>query len=323
MKAAISTKYGGPEIFVVREVNRPKPKDNEILVKVRASSVTRADSMMRTGKPYIGRLMMGFSKPKHAIPGTGFAGEVVHIGKNVKQFAIGDKVFGESIDTFGTNAEFVCVIEEGVVAKLPANLKYTEAAVICDGALTSMNFLKLIGKVKPGQKVLVNGASGSLGSAAVQIAKHFGAEVIGVCGSKNVELVKGLGADKVIDYSKQDFTESFQIYDLIYDTVGKSSFSKCKKSLTQNGAYISPVLSLPHLLDMMCSSVFGKKKAKFSATGILPVAQLKELLAEVVVMIEAGAINTVMDKCYSLNQISDAHTYIDGGHKKGNVVIEF
>jgi NADPH:quinone reductase-like Zn-dependent oxidoreductase len=323
MKAAISTKYGGPEIFEVREVNRPKPKNNEILVKVHASSVSRADTMMRTGKPYFGRLMMGFLKPKHAIPGTGFAGEVVHIGNQVKEFTIGDKVFGESIESFGTNAEFVCVSADGVVAKMPANLKYNEAASICDGALTSMNFLKLIGNIKPGQKVLINGASGSLGSAAVQLAKHFGAEVVGVCGSKNVELVKTLGADKVIDYSKQDFTKSFQIYDLIYDTVGLSSFSKCKNSLTKTGAYISPVLGLTLLSDMMCSSVFGKKKAKFSATGILPVEQLKELLAELVQIIEEGAISTVIDKTYRLNQISEAHAYIDKGHKRGNVVIEF
>ena len=321
MKAVISTKYGGPEIFEIREVPQPTPKSNEILVKVHASSVSRADTMMRTGKPYIGRLMMGMSKPKHAIPGTGFAGEVVQVGNNAKRFKKGDRVFGENIETFGTNAEYVCVPEDGVVANLPKNMNYLEAAALCDGALTSMNFLKLIGNIKPGQKVLINGASGGLGSAAVQLAKHFGANVTGVCSSKNVEMVLGLGADTVIDYTKQDFTESFHTFDLIYDTVGTNSFSKSKKVLTKTGAYISPVLGLGVLRDMMCSSLFEKKKAKFSATGILPVPQLKELLAELIQVIEAGGLHTVIDRTYRIDEIKDAHTYIDQGHKRGCVVL--
>jgi len=321
MKAIISTKYGGPDILELHEVEKPTPKDNEVLVKVYAASVSTADSMMRTGKPYIGRLFTGISKPKNSIPGTGFAGIIESVGKSVTSFNKGDKVFGENITTFGTNAEYVCVPEGGVITIKPDYLSYEEAAPVCDGALTSINFLKNLAKIQPGQKVLINGASGSLGTAAIQIAKYYGAVVTGVCSTTNLALVKSIGADKVIDYAKEDFTKSIGKYDIIYDTVGKSSFSACKKVLAKNGIYISPVLGMSLLVDMMCSSIFGKKKAKFSATGILPVTELNLLLKEVKEIIGAGHLKTIIDKRYKLEHIVDAHNYIDKGHKKGNVVI--
>ncbi|MEQ6118749.1 NAD(P)-dependent alcohol dehydrogenase [Reichenbachiella sp. MALMAid0571] len=322
MKAIVTTKYGGPDVLQLQQVDKPTPKDNEVLVKIHASSVTTADSMMRTGKPYFGRLFTGITKPKHATPGTGFAGQIETVGKDVTLFKVGDSVFGESIFGTGTNTEYVCVAENGIIAAKPDNITCEEATPICDGAVTSMNFLKNLGNIQPGQKVLINGASGSLGTAAVQLARHFEAEVTGVCSTANIELVKSLGADKVIDYTKEDFTATGETYDIIYDTVGKLSFSKCKDSLTENGAYISPVIKLPLLIQMLWTSLTGsKKKAKFSATGLLPVAEIQAFLQELRVLFEENKIKSVIDKCYPLEQVAEAHRYIDQGHKKGNIVI--
>ncbi len=321
MKGIISTRYGSPEVLQILKVLTPTPKKNEVLIKIHAASVTKADTMMRTGKPYFGRLFMGLTKPKNAIAGTGFAGVIETVGAEVKLFKKGDQVFGESIASFGTYAEFVCVPEDGVIATLPSNMTYQEAAPVCDGALTSMNFLKNLGAIKSGQKVLINGASGSLGTAAVQIAKHFGTEVTGVCSTANIALVKSIGADKVIDYTNHDFTTNSNTYDIIYDTVGKSSFSDCKDALTENGVYVSPVLGMPLLGDMIYTSIFGTKKAKFSATGILSVPVLLTLLQETKEIIELGKLKSVMDRSYPLEQIAEAHRYVDKGHKKGNVVI--
>ncbi len=322
MKAIITTAYGSPEVFKVDNVAKPLPKPNEILIKIHASSVTKADTMMRTGKPYIGRLMLGLRKPKNPIWGTGFAGVIESVGTEVTQFKTGDNVFGENIETMGTYAEYVTVSEDGIVTHLPENMSYDEAAGMCDGGITSLNFLLNLGKMKPGQKVLINGASGSLGTAAVQIAKHFGAIVTGVCSSKNSELAWELGCDEVIDYTKYDFTTNKNSYDLIYDTVGVRSFRECCGALTENGKYISPVLGMPLLGAMMMTSIFGKKKAKFSATGTLSTKETKRLLGILLEIIEAGNLKGVIDRSYPLEQIAEAHLYIDKGHKKGNVVLK-
>ncbi len=321
MKAIICTKYGAPDVLQLQEVEKPIPKENEILIKVHASSVTTADTMIRIGKPYFGRLFMGLSKPKTKITGTGFSGEVQAVGENVTLFEKGDTVFGESLFGDGTNAEFICVAEDGILVSKPNNLKDEEAAPMCDGALTSMNFIKNLANLKKGQKILINGASGSLGTAAIQLAKHFEAEVTAVCSLANFELVKSLGADFAIDYTQEDFTKNEQQYDVIYDTVGKTSLTKCCNSLTSSGIFMSPVLSIPLLFQMLISSLFGKKKAKFSATGILPVKKLNEMLIELKEIIILGRLNSVIDKTYSLNQVVEAHSYISQGHKKGNVVI--
>lgn len=322
MKAVITTGYGSPEIFRVDNVAKPKTKPNEILVRIHAASVTKADTMMRTGKPYIGRLMLGLTKPKNPIWGTGFAGIVESVGAAVNEFKPGDRVFGENIATMGTYAEYVTVPADGIVAHLPQNLSFEEAAGMCDGGITSLNFLCNVGNIKLGQKVLINGASGSLGTAAVQIAKHFGAEVTGVCSTKNLELVKQLGADHVIDYTAHDFTENTNAYDLIYDTVGARSFAECCGALTKNGVYASPVLGMPLLGYVLLSAVVGNKKAKFSATGALPVKETKRLLTLLIKIVEAGHLKGVLDRTYPLEQLAKAHAYIDKGHKKGNVVLK-
>jgi len=321
MKAIICSHYGKPDVLQIQELVKPEPKVNEILIKIQASSITTADSMMRSGTPFYGRLFIGLMKPKFPITGTGFSGEIESIGSAVSLFKVGDLVFGESILGKGTNAEYVCVAESGIVAIKPDNLSHEEATPLCDGAMTSLNFLKTIGGIKSGQKVLINGASGSLGTAAIQLAKYFGAEVTAVCSAKNDDLVKSLGADYVIDYKKDDFTKLAKQYDIIYDTLGNLSFSRCKKVLLPEGIYLSPVLSMPLLLQVLCSSLFGKKKAQFSATGLLPVEQLRLLLAELLQIISEGKLTSVISRRYCMQQIADAHSYIDTGHKQANIVL--
>lgn len=321
MKAIITKGYGGPEVFELQEVAKPNPKDNEVLIKVYAASVTRAETMMRTGKPYFGRLFTGLTKPKNAIPGTSFAGVIEAIGKDVSVFKPGDRVFGESLETYGTQAEYLCLPENGLIMPIPTKMTFEEAASVADGPLTSINFLKEVGHIKPGQKVLINGASGSLGTAAVQLAKHYGADVTGICSTKNVELVRSLGADKVIDYKREDYRKSNERYDIIYDTVGLLSFSKSKKVLKENGVFISPVLKMSLLFQMLWTSIFGQKKAKFAATGLKSAKELRVLLEELKDIIIAGKLKSVTDKVYALSEVGQAHRYIDTGHKKGNVVV--
>ena len=321
MKAMITTTYGSPDVFRLENVAKPVPHPNQVLIKVHASAVTKADTMMRTGKPFIGRLFTGLSKPKLPVWGTGFSGVVEAVGSKVTQFKVGSKVFGENIETMGTYAEYVTVPEDGIVAHLPDNISFDEAAGMCDGGLTSLNFLVNLGNIQAGQKVLINGASGSLGTAAIQIAKHFGADVTGVCSGNNISLVKKLGADHVIDYTRQDFTTNTNTYDLIYDTVGVRSFTECRPALTKHGLYLSPVLGMPLMGHMMVTSVFGQKKAKFSATGVLPVKETRRLLDMLLDIIEAGNMRGILDRAYPLEQLAEAHRYVDAGHKKGNVTL--
>lgn len=321
MKAIITTKYGSPDVLQLRDIEKPIPKDNEVLIKIHAASITRAETMMRTGYPLIGRLFMGLTKPMNAVSGTGFSGKIEAIGKKVRSYQIGDQVFGESLDHFGTHAEYVCIKEDGIIAQKPENITHEEAAVVGDGHITSLNFLKKLAKIKPGQHILINGASGSLGTAAVQLANHFGAEVTAVCSTRNLDLVKSLGADNIIDYTQNDFTKNGKTYDVIYDTIGKSSFSKCKNSLTERGAYISPVLGFPLLFQMMKTAIFGGKKALFSATGTLPVATIRTFLQEIKELMEIGKLRSVIDKQYTLEQLAEAHRYIETGRKIENIVL--
>ncbi|MEQ9288740.1 MAG: NAD(P)-dependent alcohol dehydrogenase [Cyclobacteriaceae bacterium] len=321
MKAIIATGYGSPEVLQFTEVSKPEPGDNEVLVKVVTASATTADAMMRTGKPYFARLFLGIKKPKKAIPGTGFAGIVEHIGRNVTNFQVGDRVFGETAFGFSSNAEYLTVPESGVILPMPENLDFTEAANFCDGHLTSYNFLKEIAQVKPKEKVLINGASGSLGTSAVQIARHMGAHVTAVCSGRNTGLVKSLGADEVIDYQQKDFTTSGKQYDYVYDTIGVSSFGACKAILSEGGTYLSPVLKFTLLVQMLGTSLFGKKRAKFEATGANNEDKLRGLLSEVLDIHKAGGLRTVIDRQYPLEKLAEAHRYIDSGRKKGNLVI--
>ncbi len=321
MKAIVATGYGSPEVLQLQKVAKPVPKSHEVLVKVMTASATTADAMMRTGKPYIARLFIGIIKPKKPIPGTGFAGIVEQVGKDVKDFEVGARVFGETAFGFSSNAEYLTLSAKGVILHMPENLDFAEAANFCDGHLTSFNFLSEIAHLKPGQKVLINGASGALGTSAIQIAKYLGAHVTGVCSGRNAGLVKALGAEEVIDYQQKDFTKSREQYDIVYDTIGKSSFKRCKRILTEHGTYLSPVLKFPLLLHMISTAVIGKQKAKFEATGANKEDKLRHMLSNVLDIHEAGKLKTFIDRQFTLEKLSEAHHYIDSGRKKGNVVI--
>jgi NADPH:quinone reductase-like Zn-dependent oxidoreductase len=326
MQAVVATQYGGPEVLQVKQLPKPTPQDDEVLIRIRATSVTAAHTAMRTGRPLFGRLFLGLTKPKMSVPGTDLAGEVVAVGKNVTRFSVGDQVFGSTDIGGGCYAEYVSIPAKSVLLPKPTNLSFAEASALVEGTTTALPFLRDFGKIQPGQKVLINGASGSVGTAAVQLAKYFGANVTGVCSTANLEWVQKLGADKVIDYTQEDFTRSGQQFDLIFDTVGKSSFSRCKRSLTENGIYLSPVLGLRTLFDMIATSIrfnlAGKgKRAIFAATGLRDVGERFNNLIIIQELIEAGKLKAVIDKTYSLDEITEAHRYVDQGHKKGNVVV--
>ncbi|MEH6450929.1 MAG: NAD(P)-dependent alcohol dehydrogenase [Oleispira sp.] len=324
MKASICTRYGSADVLELQDIDKPIPKANEVLVKIYASNTTAADSMMRQGNPYYGRLFLGLTKPKFPITGTGFAGTIEAIGADVRLFNIDDEVFGESILGSGTNTEYVCVPEDALIMPKPEKLTFSQASTLCDGALTSINMLQNLGKITAGDKVLINGASGSLGSTGIQIAKQLGAHVTGVCSTSNIDMVRALGADEVIDYHQQDFTLNENCYDIIYDSIGKRSYSECKKTLKDNGRYVCPVLGLPLLGQMLWTSLFKhiRKTAHFAPTGLLPPAELKAMLVQLLPMIEQEKLTPVIDRSYSLDDISVAHQYVDTGRKKGNVVIQ-
>lgn len=322
MKAIEYYKYGSPEVMQIVEVEKPIPKDNEILVRIKVTTVTATECTFRQGKPYISRLFTGLTKPKLKRLGEELAGEVEEVGKNVKSFKKGDLIFGTAGPNFGANAEYICIPEDGVINMKPENLNFEESTASIDGFLTAMPFLRDTGKIKAGMKVLIYGASGSVGSAAVQVAKYFETEVTAVCSTDNVELVKAIGADYVIDYKNEDFTKNGKIYDLIFDAVGKTSFSKCKKSLSKNGVFLEAGVGFGILPTVLWTAMFGSKKARIAATGLRsPKERVKDLnlLKE---LLESGKIKPVIDKTYSLDQIVDAHKYVDTGRKKGNVAIK-
>ena len=321
MKAIVCTKYGPADVLQLKKVEKPTPKENEVLIRVFGAAVNSTDPTFRLGKPFISRLFTGLIKPKNPIPGDVLAGEIEAVGKDVKLFKKGDQVYGATGTNLGAHAEYKCLPEDEALAIKPVNMTYGEAAAIVDGALTALPFLRDKGKIQSGQKVLINGASGSVGTAAVQLAKHFGAEVTGVCSTTNLELVKSLGADKVIDYTKEDFTKTDQTYDIIFDTVAKSSFSRCKNSLTQKGVYLTTLPTLTIMFQVLWTSKIGSKKAKFMAAGLRASSEKAEDLIFLKELIEAGKLKSAIDKSYLLEQMAEAHRYVEKGHKKGNVVI--
>lgn len=317
MKAIVYTKYGPPEVLQIKEVEKPTPKDNEVLIKVYATTVSTADCRMRKADPFLVRLYNGLIRPKKVtILGTELSGEIESIGKDVKLFKKGDQVFAATwVLNFGAYVEYKCLAEDSMIAIKPSNITYEEASAITFGGFTALHFLKKA-NIQKGQKVLIYGASGCVGTNAVQLAKHFGAEVTGVCSSKNIELIKSIGADKVIDYTKEDFAKNSETYDVIFDTVGKSSFSGCMKALKKEGTYLQAV-AMPGLLIRMRWVSMTSIKKLIGGTASPKTENIMFLKK----LIEKGKLKSVIDKTYPFKQIVEAHKYVDKGHKKGSVVI--
>ncbi|MGL2965926.1 NAD(P)-dependent alcohol dehydrogenase [Flavobacterium sp. XGLA_31] len=315
MKAAIYTKYGAPDVLQIKEVTKPIPKDNEILVQIKATAVNSGDWRLRKADPFAVRLFFGLLKPKVNILGSVYSGEVESVGKNIKRFKVGDAVFGHTNMTFGSYAEYKCLPEDGSLALKPDNISHKEAAVIPFGGVTALHFIKKV-TIKPGQKILIVGASGAVGSAAVQLAKSFGAHVTAVCSTANIDLVKSIGADKVIDYTKEDFTQNHEIYDLIFDTVNSASVGRALKSLSKEGTLILSAAGMSEMLQGLWFSVTSKRKI---LTGVI--SHKAEDIALLKKLTEAGEFKPIIDKIYPLEQIVEAHAYVEKGHKKGNVAI--
>ena len=324
MKAVVCDKYGPPEVLKLKEVNKPTPEDNEVLIKVYATTVNAADCNVRglsyipAGLGLIAKLMLGFNKPRISIIGSVLAGEIEAIGKDIKSFKPGDQIFGTGPE-LGAYAEYACRPEKGAIAKMPKNISYEQAATVPYGALTALYFLRDIAKIKSGQKVLINGASGGVGVYAIQLSNYFGAEVTGVCSTDNMDFVKSLGADKVIDYTKEDLTKKGEKWDIIFDiVVGKTSFSRYKKSLNPKGFYLAVAGGLKDMMLMIWTSITGGKKVIF---GGGTACERKENLVFLKELIEEGKLQPIVDRSFPLEQIVDAHKYVETGRKKGNIAI--
>jgi NADPH:quinone reductase-like Zn-dependent oxidoreductase len=322
MKAIVHTKYGQPEELQLKQVEKPIPGDNEVLIKIHATTVTTTDCNARnfTFVPksfkFFARMMFGFKKPKINILGIDLAGEIEAVGKDVKLFKEGDKVFGSPGTKFGGHAEYSCVPENGALAIKPPDMSWEEAAAISLAGNTALFFIRDLAKIQAGQKILVHGASGAIGTYAVQLARYYGAEVTGVCSATNTEMVKSLGADKVIDYTKEDFSKSDERYDFIFDVVGKTTFSQCKGILKPNGIYLENMLELKDILKMMWTSITGGMKIKGGVSK-----ENSENLNFLKGLIESGKLKPVIDRIFPLEKTAEAFHYVEQGHKKGNVII--
>jgi NADPH:quinone reductase-like Zn-dependent oxidoreductase len=321
MKAIVQDRYGPPDVLELREIDQPTVKNNQLLVKVHATTVNRTDCGFRAGTPFFVRLFTGLISPKGVVLGNEFAGEVQAVGSGVTSFTVGDQVFGYSGlqhgSRFGAHAEYLAIAEDGSLATMPANLTYEEAAASTEGSHYALSLIRRA-KIRRGQEVLVNGATGAIGSAAVQLLKSMGAQVTAVCDTKNVELVKGLGADRVIDYTADDFTKDTQTYDVVLDAVGKSSFGRCKRLLKPHGIYLSsdlgPLAQNPILA--LITPLFGGKRVMF------PIPRDDQEMARYFKgLLESGAFRPVIDRRYRLDQIVEAYRYVETGQKIGNVVI--
>jgi NADPH:quinone reductase-like Zn-dependent oxidoreductase len=319
MKAAVYRSYGSPDVVSVVDARRPVPRDDQILVRIHAATVGAADSAARQGSPSYARMFFGLRRPKRPVLGTEFAGEIEAVGGNVTRFAVGDQVFGVTGTEFGAHAQYLCLREgEAVVAK-PAGLSYADAAAMAD--TTALCFLRDKAKLQNGQTILINGASGSVGSAAVQLAKHYGASVTAVCSGANSDLVRELGADAVVDYTVEDFTRRGQTYDVIFDAAGKSSFARCHPVLNRGGIYLTTVPSLAILFQTLWTKRIGDKRAAVSFTGLRPAREKLKDLPFILELVAAGEFVPVVDSTYPLDRIRDAYRRVDPGHKRGTVVI--
>jgi NADPH:quinone reductase-like Zn-dependent oxidoreductase len=324
MKAIVYTRYGPPEVVRLEEVPRPIPRDNEVLIRIYATTVNRTDCGFRLPEPAIVRLFNGLTRPKKSVLGSELAGEIERVGNEVKSFKKGDHVFGLTGDRFGAHAEYICLPEEASIVTKPTNMTHAQAAAVCDGAMLALTYLKKI-NCRKGQKILINGASGSIGSAGVQLAKYFGAEVTAVCNSKNLEVVKSLGADEVIDYTKEDFTKHGQKYDVVFDAVGKSSFFRCRELLKPGGVYLSTdlgFLAQNPFLALWTKTFGGLLTGKPHRKVMFPLPKdRKEDVAFFKELVECGKYKAVVDRFYPLEQIVEAYRYVEKGEKTGNVVI--
>ena len=326
MKAIVFSEYGSPDVLKIKEVAKPNPKDNEILVRVQATPVNYGDLTARNfansqfnmpAPLYLpARLSFGWNKPKINILGSELAGEVEAAGRAVTKFKTGDQVFAYLGMNMGANAEYVCILESGTVELKPANLTYEEAATLPYGAVMATSLLAKA-NIQRGQKVLINGASGGIGSMAVQLAKYYGAEVTGVCSAPRLEFVKSLGADKVIDYTREDFTQNGETYDLIFDILGRSTFLRVRRSLKTNGIYLLSSFKMKALLDMLWTSLTGSKQKVICAFA----NETPESLTLVKKLVEEGRVKAIVDKSFPMEQATEAHRYVEQGRKKGNVVI--
>jgi NADPH:quinone reductase-like Zn-dependent oxidoreductase len=314
MRAVFYEKFGPPEVLQLKEVPRPIPAEGELLIQVHATSVVKEEPDWRRSPGF-----NGFFKPRNPILGQEFAGVVVEVGNGVSLFQPGDQVYG--YDSFGAYAEYKTIAEKGALVQKPANVTYEQAASIPNGALTALPFLRDRGEIQQGQKVLIYGASGSVGSAAVQIAKSYGAEVTGVCSTANLDWVAALGAKRVIDYTQEDFTQTSESFDIVFDTVGKTNFNACKHLLEPDGIYLTTVPTPGVMLQALRSSFGSGKKVRTAAAGLRSASLKVKDLTFLNGLIEAGHFKAVIDRTYPLDQMAEAHRYVEAGHKKGNVVI--
>lgn len=321
MKAVIYNKYGSADVLELTEIPRPVPQYNEVLVKIFATTVTPVDTAFRAGNPKFARLYTGLLKPKKSILGTELSGVIEAVGDGVTRFACGDRVFAAAPDGFGAHAQFITLSEDAAMSIIPEALGYEETAAICNGGLTALPFLRDNAKLQPGQEILIIGAAGSIGTVAVQLAASFGAEVTGVCSTANTEMVRGLGAKHVIDYTIEEFQNSSQSYDVIFDAVGKSSFSKARGNLAPGGIYLTTVPELGLLLAPLMRPFNGGKSAKMAATGLRKDADKIKDMDILKHMIAKGELTTVIDRNYPLEQIATAHEYVEKGHKRGNLIV--
>ena len=322
MRAVVYDRYGPPDVLRIEDVERPVPKEDEVLVKIHATAVTRADCATREANRRSGpaialmsRLISGIRRPKQRILGSELAGEIEAIGAAVNELAVGDRVFGTSGFRFGAYAEFICLRESARIAKKPTGMSFEEAASICDGGLNALWCLRQ-GDLRKGQRILIYGASGAIGTAAVQLAKHFEADVTAVCSTKNLELVRSLGADRVVDYTREDFTTNGQTYEVIFDAVGKHSFARCRGSLNRGGRYLATD-GLRNLVLAPWTKRFGDKKVIFS----IPPRYTKEDVIFLKELIESGKYRAVVDRCYPFEDVIDATRYVETEQKIGNVIL--
>jgi NADPH:quinone reductase-like Zn-dependent oxidoreductase len=319
MKAAVHRRYGPPGVVTVEDVPKPVPADGEVLVRIHAAVAGVVDGLARRGAPFYARAHFGLRRPRFPVLGCDFAGQVEAAGPAVTRLAAGDQVFGTIAPRFGAHAEYVCLPEQAAVATKPANLSYPEAAALADA--TALCFLRDKAGLRRGQTVLINGASGAVGTAAVQLARHFGARVTAVCSGANADLVRTLGAGDVVDYTGTDFTRTGQAYDVIFDVAGKASFSRCRPALSRPGTYLTTAPSPAIFLQMPWTARFGDRKAVVAFTGLRAASEKRKDLLYLRDLAEASALVPVVGACYPLPRIADAYRHIEAGHKRGNVVV--